>query len=125
MSTIEYLPYGRASVRTGTTYCDRWLNSAGVMTSFQKSAKPAARAISGACSVTLVEPPIAIATMTALRIESRTTMSRGFRPFAIICARYSTSWSGNSLRRRGSSDGGATMCSGCMPTTPMKVCMVL
>ena len=46
-------------------------------------------------------------------------------PFAIICARYSTSWSGNSLRRRGSSDGGATMCSGCMPTTPMKVCMVL
>ena len=27
--------------------------------------------------------------------------------------------------RRGSSDGGATMCSGCMPTTPMKVCMVL
>ena len=69
MSTIEYLPYGRASVRTGTTYCDRWLNSAGVITSFQKSAKPAARAISGACSVTLVEPPIAIATMTALRIE--------------------------------------------------------
>ena len=53
------------------------------MMSFQKSAKPAARAISGACSVTLVEPPIAIATITALRIESRTTMSRGLRSFAI------------------------------------------
>jgi hypothetical protein len=57
------------------------------MTSFQKSAKPAARAISGACSVTLVEPPIAIETITALRIESRLTMSRGLMPLAIMLAR--------------------------------------
>ena len=36
----------------------------------QKSTYPAARAISGACRTTLVEPPIAMATITALRIES-------------------------------------------------------
>ena len=93
--------------------------------SFQKSAKPAARAISGPCKVTLVEPPIAMATIIALRIKSRPTMSRGFRSLAIRFARWSTNSAANSLRRRGSSDGGATMCSGCMPTTPMKVCMVL
>lgn len=75
--------------------------------------------------MTLVEPPIAMATITALRIESRTTMSRGFRSLAIRLASRSTSSLANSLTRRGSSDGGATMCSGCMPTTPMKVCMVL
>ena len=95
------------------------------MTSFQKSAKPAARAISGVCSTTLVEPPIAMATITALRSESRTTMSRGFRSLAIKFCRWPTSSAANSRVRRGSSDGGATMCRGCMPTTPMKVCIVL
>ena len=53
------------------------------MTSFQKS-MPAARAISGACSVTLVEPPIAIATITALRSADGVTMSRGRMPCAVI-----------------------------------------
>ena len=68
---------------------------------------------------------MAMATITALRMESRTTMSRGFRSFSMSLARRSTSSAGNSFSLRGSSDGGATMCSGCMPTTPMNVCMVL
>jgi len=49
--------------------------------------KPAARAISGACRVTLVDPPMAIATITALRSESRRTISRGVKFLAIMLAR--------------------------------------
>src|SRR6266567_1347136 len=40
---------------------------------------PAARASSGPCSTTLVEPPIAMATSVALRCAAAVTMSRGRR----------------------------------------------
>ena len=53
------------------------------------------------------------------------TMSRGAIPALVIASRQSISWSGNSLRRRGSSDAGATICNGSMPSTAMKVCIVL
>ena len=53
------------------------------------------------------------------------TMSRGLTPAFVIASRQSMSCPGNSRRRRGSSDAGATMCSGSMPSTPMKLCIVL
>ena len=43
---------------------------------------PAARAISTLCSTTLVEPPMAMATVTALRSEAGVTMSLGRMPFS-------------------------------------------
>ena len=46
-------------------------------------------------------------------------------PALIIATRQSTSSAGNVVTRRWSSAGGATMCSGCMPSTLMKVCIVL
>ena len=125
ISTIEYCPNGRALINTGTTCCDRWLNSSGDMMSLEKLPKPAARAISGPCNRTLVEPPTAMATIIALRIESRLTILRGERSLAINCSRYDTSSLGNCSIRLGSSEGGETMCRGSMPTTAMKVCMVL
>ena len=100
------------------------LNSLWLSTSSQRS-KPAARAISTLCSTTLVDPPIAIVTVRALRSDAGVTMSRGVIPALVIATRQSISWFGNSFRRRGSSDGGATICSGSMPSTAMKVCIVL
>ena len=52
---------------------------------------PAARAISTLCSATLVEPPIAIATVSALRSDAGVTMSRGRMPVRVIATRQSTS----------------------------------
>ena len=81
---------------------------------------PAARAISTLWSATFVDPPIAIATVSALRSDAGVTMSRGLMPFlrhrheAVDELRRETR-----ARRRGSSDGGATMCSGSMPSTAM------
>ncbi len=122
-STIEYAPNGRMFTSTGSR-CESSLNSCWLMTSSQRS-KPAARAISGPWSTTLVEPPIAITTTNALRIEVGVTMSRGRMPAAVIVARSAASSSGKVFVRRASSEAGATMCSGSMPNTPMKVCMVL
>jgi hypothetical protein len=73
----------------------------------------------------LVDPPIAITTTNALRMEAGVTMSRGRMPASVIVASSAASSSGNVLVRRGSSDAGATMCSGSMPSTPMNVCIVL
>ena len=86
---------------------------------------PAARAISTLCSSTFVEPPMAMATVKALRSDAGVTMSRGRMPRLVMASRQSTVWSGNSVSRRGSSDGGDTMCSGSSPSTAMKVCIVL
>ena len=72
-----------------------------------------------------MEPPIAITTTKALRIDAGVTMSRGRMPAAVIVASSAASSSGNVFVRRGSSEAGATMCSGSMPRTPMNVCMVL
>ncbi len=68
---------------------------------------------------------MAMATVRALRSAGGVTMSRGRMPCFVMASRQSTTWSGNSLSRRGSSDGGDTMCSGSSPSTAMKVCMVL
>ena len=100
------------------------LKSLRLTTSAHRS-NPAARAISTLCSTTFVDPPIAIATVSALRSEAGVTMSRGRIPASVIATRQSISWPGNSFRRRGSSDGGATICNGSMPSTAMNVCIVL
>ena len=110
-------------MRTGTR-CDSALNSFWLITSFQRS-MPAARAISTLWRATFVEPPMAMATVSAFRSDAGVTMSRGLIPFRVSVTRQSTSCPGNSRRRRGSSDGGATMCSGSMPSTAMNDCMVL
>ena len=123
MSTIEYTPNGRAFTSTGTRR-DSALNSFWLRTSFHRS-MPAARAISTACSATLVDPPIAMATVSAFLSDVGVTMSRGLMPRLVIVSRQSTSWSGNSRSRRSSSDGGETMCSGSIPNTAMNDCIVL
>ena len=123
MSTIEYRPKGRALIRTGSVRESR-LNSSWLITSRQKS-MPAARASSGACSTTLVEPPIAMATRVALRSDAGTTMSRGLMSRSASSCSASSSWAGNSSTRRRSSDAGLTMCSGSMPQVAMNDCMVL
>ena len=84
------------------------LNSAWLMASAQRS-MPAARAISTLCSTTLVEPPMAMATVTALRSEAGVTMSLGRMPSSCMVRRQSTIWSGKSARRRGSSEAGDTI----------------
>ena len=122
-STIEYAPNGRMFTRTGRSR-ESWLNSCWLITSAQRSS-PAARAISGPWSATLVDPPIAITTTNALRIEAGVTMSRGRMPAAEIRASSAASSSGNEAVRRSSSEAGDTMCSGSMPSTPMNVCIVL
>ena len=122
-STMEYSPKGRMLTSTGTRR-DSWLKSSWLSTSPHRS-MPAARAISTLCSSTLVEPPIAMATVMALRSDEGVTMSRGRMPRLDMASRQSTTWSGNSVSRRGSSDAGATMCSGSSPSKAMKVCMVL
>ena len=122
-STIEYAPNGRMFTTTGSL-ADSSLNSCWLMTSVQKSS-PAERAISTACSATLVEPPIAMVTVTALRIDAGVTMSRGRMPLSRMVTRQSTSSPGNCSTRRRSSDAAETMCSGSMPSTAMNVCMVL
>jgi hypothetical protein len=62
-------------------------------------------------SATFVDPPSAIAMVSALRMEAGVTMSRGLIPFRVIVTKQSTSCSGNSSVRRASSEAGATMCS--------------
>jgi hypothetical protein len=62
---------------------------------------PAARAISTLCSTTLVEPPMAMATVTALRSEAGVTMSLGPDAPLVMVTRQSTSWSGNSVSPAG------------------------
>ena len=87
---------------------------------------PAARAISTLCSATLVEPPIAIATVTALRSDAGVTMSRGRMPLSVIVTRQSTSSLGELLDPARSRRTSARPCaSGSMPSTAMKVCIVL
>ena len=103
---------------------DSALNSLWLSTSSQRSI-PAARAISTLCSITLVDPPIAIVTVSALRSDAGVTMSRGRMPGVGHRDQAVDQLVGKLRRRRGSSDGGATMCSGSMPSTPMKVCIVL
>jgi hypothetical protein len=103
---------------------ESWLNSFWDITWFQKS-MPAARAISGACSTTLVEPPIAMATIVALRNAAGMAMSRGVIPRWVMISRQSTTCSGNTSVRRGSSDAGDTMCSGSSPSRAMNDCIVL
>ena len=120
---MEYSPKGRMLTRTGSRRASA-LNSCWLIASAQKS-MPAARAISTLCRTTLVEPPMAMATVTALRSEAGVTMSLGRMPLSVMVRRQSTIWSGKSLRRRGSSDAGDTMCSGSRPSTAMNVCMVL
>ena len=100
------------------------LNSAWLSTWVHRS-MPAARAISTLCSITFVEPPMAMATVRALRSAVGVTMSRGRMPRAVMVSRQSTSCSGNSWSRRGSEEGGATMCRGSSPRTPKKLCIVL
>jgi len=72
-----------------------------------------------------VEPPIAITTTNALRMEAGVTMSRGRMPAALIVESNSASSAANTVVRRSSSEAGETMCSGSIPSTPMNVCMVL
>ena len=100
------------------------LNSLWLITSSQRS-NPAARAISTLWSTTFVEPPIAIG--DGQRVAQR-------RRRDDVARADTGAWSspggsrrapGNSSRRRASSDAGATMCSGSMPSTAMNVCMVL
>ena len=122
-STMEYSPKGRMFTSTGRRRA-RSLNSSWLRTSPHRS-MPAARAISTLCNTTLVEPPMAIATARALRSAAGVTMSRGRIPRLVIVIRQSTTCSGNSLSRRGSSDAGETMCKGSRPATAMKVCIVL
>ena len=68
---------------------------------------------------------MAIATSVALRSDAGVTMSRGRMPRSDSTCSASSSWAGNSLRRRASSDAGLTMCSGSMPQVAMNDCMVL
>ncbi len=68
---------------------------------------------------------MAMATVSALRSDVGVTMSRGRTPRDAIVMRESTSWSGNSVVLRGSSEVGEIMWSGSKPSTPMNVCMVL
>ena len=49
---------------------------------------------------------MAMATVRALRSAAGVTMSRGRIPRLVMASRQSTIWSGNSVRRRGSSEGG-------------------
>src|ERR671914_39904 len=102
MSTMLYFPNGRALISTGTVR-ESWLNSFWDITWFQKS-MPAARAISGACNTTLVEPPIAMATIVALRNAVGVAMSRGVIPRCVMISRQSTTCSGNTSVRRGGAD---------------------
>ncbi len=65
-----------------------WLKSSWLMTSSQRS-RPAARAISTLCSSTLVDPPMAAATVRALRSDAGVTMSRGPMPRLVMASRQS------------------------------------
>ena len=87
-STMEYSPKGLILTSTGSRRASA-LNSCWLSTSAQKS-MPAARAISTLCRTTLVEPPIAMATVTALRSEAGVTMSPGRMPFSVMVRRQST-----------------------------------
>ena len=80
---------------TGITFLDRWLNSSALITSDVKFLYPAALASSGACNITLVEPPTAMETIMAFLIDSLVTMSRGLMSFLIILAKQSINSSGN------------------------------
>jgi len=68
---------------------------------------------------------MAIATVSAFRNDAGVTMSRGRMPRSPMVTRQSTSSSGNSSTRRGSSEVGATMWRGSNPSTPKNDCMVL
>ena len=65
------------------------------------------------------------ARIKALRNAAGVTMSRGLMFASVMASRQSTISFGNCSRRRGSSDAGATMCSGSRPRTAMNVCIVL
>ena len=69
----------------------------------------AALAISGACSITFVDPPNDIDTIIAFLIESRVTISLGVIFFSIKFAKYSTSCAGKTFLRRKSCDAGETI----------------
>ena len=101
------MPKGRAFTRTGILR-DKLLNSSCVITSRQKS-NPAARAISGACKTTFVEPPIATATVIAFLKDFFVTISRGLIPFLMSVNKNETNSSGNFSTRRASCDAGATI----------------
>ncbi len=74
-STMEYAPNGRMLTSTGSRRANA-LKSSWLIESAQRS-MPAARAISTLCRTTLVEPPMAMATVTAFLSEAGVTMSLG------------------------------------------------